>query len=66
MYPVIVTKSGEVERLLPDPPASIDYPVYWSEAWAPRFERGEPGIGILIALAERCGGVAIVQDGLHR
>jgi hypothetical protein len=56
----LVQAPGEVDRLLPGVPAEA--PVWWAEAWAPEGTRGEQGVRIARAVADRWHGVCVVQD----
>ena len=62
-YSLAVHTASELERLAPEAVGSVALPASWTEAWAPWGDEGDTGVRIARALAERCGGVCIVEDG---
>jgi len=56
-----VTVAGEIERLLPDPPA-LGLPVWWVDAVAPHGAKGEQGVSVALHLALGLDAVCIVED----
>jgi len=52
---------GEIERLLPDPPA-VRLPVFWIDAVAPLDDVGERGVGVALRLALALDATCIVED----
>jgi hypothetical protein len=56
-----VTVAGEIERLLPDPPA-VRLPVHWVDAVAPHGPEGERGVSVALRLALGLEATCIVED----
>ena len=56
-----VTVPGEIERLLPEPPA-VRLPVWWVDAVAPHGDEGEQGVSVALRLALGLEAVCIVED----
>jgi len=56
-----LTVSGEVERLLPDPP-EVRLPVFWADAVAPLGDEGELGVSVALRLALGLDATCIVED----
>ncbi|ROS61769.1 hypothetical protein EDF38_0867 [Frigoribacterium sp. PhB160] len=56
-----LTVEGEVERLLPDPPA-VTLPVFWIDAAAPLGPEGERGVSVALRLALGVEATCIVED----
>jgi hypothetical protein len=56
-----ITVGGEIERLLPDPPA-VRLPVFWVDAVAPHGDAGEAGVSVALRLALGLEAVCIVED----
>lgn len=59
--PEYVDNTAEVARLAPW--ASVDGPVWWTEAWAPWGPAGDVGVDIARAFAAALGAQVIVEDG---
>lgn len=53
--------SGEVERLLPDPP-TVALPVFWIDAVAPLDDRGDTGVSVALRLALGLEAACVVED----
>ena len=56
-----LSESGEVTRLLPDPP-TVGLPVFWIDAVAPLGDEGEVGVSIALRLALGLEAACIVED----
>jgi len=59
--PEFVENTAEVARLAPW--ASVDGPVWWTEAWAPWGPAGDVGVDIARAFAAALGAQVLVEDG---
>lgn len=62
-YSLVVHTADELERLAPEAAGSVSVPASWTEGWAPWGTEGDVGIHVARALAERIGGVCLVEDG---
>jgi hypothetical protein len=60
-YTRLVAVPDEVERLAPAAAAALPGPVFWTEGWS-RAE-GDVSLHIAAAVARRCGGVCVREDG---
>lgn len=59
--PVVV--EDEVARVAPAAAAALPGPVFWTEAWARADQDDDPSERIAAALAARCDGVCVREDG---
>lgn len=62
-YSLAVHTADELRRLAPEAVDRVPIPAAWTEAWAPWGESGDEGVRVARLVAERCGGVCIVEDG---
>ncbi|WIB76417.1 hypothetical protein DEJ28_12155 [Curtobacterium sp. MCPF17_002] len=59
--PELVENAAEVARLAPW--ASVDAPVWWTEAWVPWGAAGDVGVEIVRAFAAAFDAQVLVEDG---
>lgn len=62
-YSLAVHDVGELRRLAPEAVYRVPIPAAWTQAWAAGGEAGEDGVRVARLVAERCGGVCLVEDG---
>lgn len=62
-YTRLIAVPDEVERLAPAAAAVLPGPVHWTEGWSRADGDGDTPRRLAAALARRCDGVCVVEDG---
>lgn len=60
-HSTLLANAHEVERLLPSAPG-VQPPLWWSEAYIPWRDNGQPGLDILSKLGAQIGATIVLEE----